>query len=109
MHTFLDNFDQGGKYSSEIDSYQAELRRKEIFIDQKTLSISSLQTDYFNMDSSSGFGKNSERANTVHIKCTFCGGVIHSVEKCFKNIRQEKKKASADGHLDNRRMEQTPR
>ena len=34
MHTFLDNFHQGGKYSAQIDSHQAELRRKEKLIDQ---------------------------------------------------------------------------
>ena len=51
--------------------------------DQKSLNISSLQTDYLNPDSNSGFGRNSERANAVHTKCTFCGGVNHSTEKCF--------------------------
>ena len=28
MHTFLDKFQQGGKYSAQIDSHQAELRRE---------------------------------------------------------------------------------
>ena len=28
MHTFLDNFHQGGKYSDQIASHQAELRRE---------------------------------------------------------------------------------
>ena len=28
MHTFMDNFHQGGKYSAQIASHQAELRRK---------------------------------------------------------------------------------
>ena len=27
MHTFLDNFHQGGKYSAQIVSHQAELRK----------------------------------------------------------------------------------
>ena len=27
MHTFLDNFHKGGKYSAQIVSHQAELRR----------------------------------------------------------------------------------
>ena len=31
MHTFLDNFHQGKKYSAEIASHQAELRREETF------------------------------------------------------------------------------
>ena len=29
MHTFLDNFHQDGKYSTQISSHQAELRREE--------------------------------------------------------------------------------
>ena len=29
MHTFLDNFQQVGKYSAQIASHQAELRREE--------------------------------------------------------------------------------
>ena len=28
MYTFLDNFHQGGKYSAQIASHQAELRRE---------------------------------------------------------------------------------
>ena len=60
MHTFLDKFHQGGKYYAQIASYQAELRREGNFTDQKYLSISSLQTDYINIDSRSGCGKNSE-------------------------------------------------
>ena len=65
MHTFLDNFHQGGKYSAQISSHQVELRIEEKFTDQKSLNISSLQTDFLNLDSSSGFDRNSERANTV--------------------------------------------
>ena len=34
MHTYLDNFHQGGKYSGQIDSHQAELRREEKYTDQ---------------------------------------------------------------------------
>ena len=39
MHKFLDNFHQGGKYSAQIASHQAELRREEKFTDQKSLNI----------------------------------------------------------------------
>ena len=35
MHTFLDNFHQGGKYSAQIAIHQEELRREETFTDQK--------------------------------------------------------------------------
>ena len=92
MHTFLDNFHKGGKYSAQIASHQAELRREENFIDQKSLEISSLQTDYLNLDISSGFGTDSERAHTVQKECRFCGGVNHSAEQCFKaELRREEK------------------
>ena len=65
MQKALDNFHQGGKYSAEIASHQAELRREENFKDQKYLSISYLKTDYPNLESSSGCDRNSERANIV--------------------------------------------
>ena len=61
MHIFLDNFHQGGKYSAQIASHPADLRRGENIIDQKYLSPSSLQTDYLNIDISSGYGRNNER------------------------------------------------
>ena len=77
MHTFLDNFHQGGKYSAQIAIHQAELRTGEPFTDQKSLNISSLQTDYLNLDSISGSSRNSERAYDVQTKFTFCGGNNH--------------------------------
>ena len=60
MHKFMYNFHQGGKYSAQIDSHQAALRREGNFTDQKYLSISYLQTDYINIDCGSGCGKNIE-------------------------------------------------
>ena len=33
MHKFLDNFHQSGKYSAQLASHQAELRREEKFPD----------------------------------------------------------------------------
>ena len=71
IHTFLDIFGEGGKYWAQIASHQAELRREEKFTDQKSLNISSLQNDYLNLDSSSGFDRDSERAHDVQTKCTF--------------------------------------
>ena len=65
MHTFLDNFEQGKKYLAQIAIHQVELRREKKFTDQKSLNISSLQTDYLNLDSSSGFGRYSERTHDV--------------------------------------------
>ena len=61
MRILLYNFHQGGKYSAQIASHQSELRREGKFTDKKYLSISSLQTDYLNLDSSSGSGRNNER------------------------------------------------
>ena len=43
MHTFMDNFHQSGKYSAQLASHQAELRREVKYPDQKCLNISSLQ------------------------------------------------------------------
>ena len=45
--------------------------------DQKSLSISYLQTDYLNLDRSSD--KNNERSNLVQVKLFFCGG-SHPIE-----------------------------
>ena len=73
------------------------------------MNISSLQTDYLNLDSRSGSGRNSERAHAVQIMCTFCGGNNHSAEKFFKRIRKEKGKSRAVDVLSNRKMERTPR
>ena len=72
------------------------------------MNISSLKTDYLNLDSSSGVGRDSERAHAVQTKCTFCVGVNHSAEKCFKRIRKKKEKARAVDVSDNRLTERTP-
>ena len=67
MHTFLDNFHQGGKLSAQLASHQTELRREEKFTDQKSLNISSLQTDYLNLDSSSSGSR----------EIQLCSGKLH--------------------------------
>ena len=92
MHIFLDNFHQDGKYSDQISSHQVELRREGGFTDQKYLSISSLQTDYRNIYSNSGYGINGERANRVQIKCTFCGGDNHFEENNSKGSESKRRK-----------------
>ena len=109
MRLFLDIFHTGVKYSSKIASNQKELRREGKFTDKKTLSISSLQTDYQNIERNSGFGKYRERANLVQTRCTYCGGSNHSAEKCFKRTKKENEKSRAAGDLDDRRTECTPR
>ena len=77
MNIFLDNFHQGEKYTGQISSHQTELRREENVVDQKYLSISSLQNDYLNLDNSSGSSENNVRENLVQTKCTFCGDANH--------------------------------
>ena len=92
MHTFLDNFHQGEKYFAQIASHQADLRREKKITDKKSLNISSLQINYLNLDRISGFGRNSDRTNTVQKKCTFCGGTNHSAENVSKGLYRKSKK-----------------
>ena len=83
------------------------LRREGVITDQKSLSISSLQTDYLNIDSSSGSGINNERAYLVQKKYTFCGGANHSTEKCFKTIRKDNGKYRVAGDSDKQQTKRT--
>ena len=93
MHTFLDNFHQSGKYSAQLASHQAELRREEEFPDQKCLNISSLQIDYLNLDGSvSGSSRHNERARFVQKKCIICGLNNHSAEKISKGLDSKSRK-----------------
>ena len=104
----MDNFHHSGKYSAEIASHQAELTRKGKFTDQRYLSISSLQTDYLNLDSSSDCGGNSDRKNIVCANCPFCGCSNHSADFFSKWIRKEKEKSRASGYSYNRPTERKP-
>ena len=93
MHTFLDNFHQSGKYSAQLASHQAELRREEKYTDQKCLNISSLQTDYLNIDNSlSGSSRHSNKSKSVHTKCTYCGLNKNYVENVTKRSERKRKK-----------------
>ena len=78
MDIFLDNFRQVIKCTTQTANHQLQLRREGNFTDQKYLSITYLQTNYFNLDISSGSGRNIEGANLVHTRYTFCGGANHS-------------------------------
>ena len=92
MYTFLDKFHQGGKYSAQIASHQVELRREEEFPDQKCLNISSLKTDYLNLDKSvSGSSRHNEISHSVQTKCTFCGMNNHSVENVSKGLYRKRR------------------
>ena len=99
MHILLDDFHQGGKYSAQIASHLEQLRREGNFTDKKYLSISYLQTNYLNLDSSSGSGKKIEISNIVDTKCTFFRGANNSAENKFKSIRKDKEKARTAGCL----------
>ena len=72
------------------------------------MNISSLQTDHLNLDSSSGSIRNSEKANAVQTKCTFCGEVNNSAEFFFKRIKEEKEKARAVDVSSYRNTERPP-
>ena len=103
MHTFLDNFQQSGKYSAQLASHQAELRREEKYPDQKCMNISSLQTEYLNLDSSqSGSSKQNEKSNSAKAKCTYCGLSNHSVVFFFFKIRKENEKDRSAGTSSNK-------
>ena len=78
MHIFLDNFHQGEKYCAQLAIQQADLRKENIFNDQKFLCISSQHNKYLNLDSSLGYGRNNERANLVQKKYNFGVGANHS-------------------------------
>ena len=91
MHTFLDIFHQGGKYSAQIDSHQAKSRRGVKSTDQKYLSTSSLQTNSLYLDIRLGFGRNGEKSNTVYTKCTFGGGFNQSAENGSKGSDKKRK------------------
>ena len=108
MHTFLDNINQGVKYSAHIASHKAELRREEKITYKKSLNISSQKTDELNLDSSRVFNRNRERTHSVQTKCTFCVVTNHSAENCFKRIRKENEKARVVDVLNNRQSERTP-
>ena len=53
------------KCSANIANHQAELIIEEKFTDQKPLSITSIHTNYINLDTSSGSGINNGKANHV--------------------------------------------
>ena len=89
----LDNFHQSGKYSAQLASHQAEFRREEKFTYQKSLNISSLQTDFLNIySSSSGSSRHNEIAHSVQEKFTFCGGNNHSAGKNSKGLERKRRK-----------------
>ena len=73
------------------------------------MDISSVHTDYLNLDSRSVLVTYRERAHTVQTKCTFCGHKNYPAEKCFKRIRKEKEKYRVVDVSSNIHMERTSR
>ena len=86
MHTFLENFQQVGRYSAHIKRRQSEFRRKEKCVDQKSLSISALKNDFLNLENSV---RNTERASFDQPMCSHCG-LSHPTRKLFKQQRKDK-------------------
>ena len=84
MYTFLDNYHQGVKYSAHMESHQDYLRREEKIVDHKSLSISALQINDLNLESSV---KNTERASLYQSRCSDCGG-SHPTENTLSNIEK---------------------
>ena len=84
MHIFLDNFHQGEKYTAQIASHQADLRREGNFTEHKYLSITYLYTGYLNLARSSGSSTNNEIANIVQNKCAFVEVVATLGRNFFK-------------------------
>ena len=87
MHIFLDNFHQGGKYIAKMARQREELRRKGKFIDQKSLSITSLKTDYLNLERISGSDINNEKENIFHNNALF----VEVLTILRKNVKKIKK------------------
>ena len=71
MRIFLYNFHQGGKYTEQLAIHQAELRREKTFTDQKYLSITSLQTEYLNLEGSTYSGRYNKIENIVNKNSLF--------------------------------------
>ena len=84
MHTFLDNFQQGGKYSAQIAIHQEESRGEENFVDWKLLSKSALQIYYLILDNSV---RNTERDFFSQSRWSQFGG-SRLTEECFKQQRK---------------------
>ena len=70
IQTCVDNFQQGGNYSAHIEKHQAELKRKEDIIDQKSLSTSDLQINYLNLVN---LVRNNEREHFARSRFSHCG------------------------------------
>ena len=95
MHTFLDNFHQSGKYSAQLASHQAELRREGKYPDQKCLNISSLQKYYLNLDNSvSGYSRHNYRGTLSRQSAHFVDLII-ILQKNVSQVSNRKRKKLA--------------
>ena len=82
MHIFLDNFNHGGKYTSQI----AIPKWGNVYW-PKSLSISYLHIDNLHLESSSGSGRKNEGENLVQKKFAFCGSANVSAKQNQKDNR----------------------
>ena len=69
MHIFLNNFQQNIYYTDSNPPGRVENRK--IFTDLNSLSISSLQSDYLNIDNTEYSGRNNDRENIVQANALF--------------------------------------
>ena len=72
------------------------MRTEENFTNQKSLSISYLQTDYLNLDISSSSGRNNKRENIVQEKKLFVD-VLTILQRIFLKIMKDKEKYCVTG------------
>ena len=80
------------KYSAQIASHQAELRREEKFTDQKSLDVYSLQTDYLNLDTSTGSIRHSEIAYFLRQSAHFVQVIIILRKNVLKGLDRKREK-----------------
>ena len=92
MQTFLNFFHQGEIYSLQIDIHQVELRREGKFTDQKYLSVSSLHTDYLNLDSSLGFRIKIMEEKKLFRQSALFVKVLLTLKKNASRVSDRKKK-----------------
>ena len=90
MHTFMNRFHQGGKYSSQISSHQAELRRREKLLIKNVYLFHPYRMTIYILTEFQVVVKIA-RKNIVQKKCAVLGGANHYAEKYFKGSEREKK------------------
>ena len=108
MHKFLDNLHQVFKIFCSNSQPPGRVKEKNVFTDQKYLSISSLQTNYLNLGSSPGFGKIVKEKTLFRKSAPFVEVLITLRKILSKRSDRKKENFRAAGHSDNRQTERPP-